>query len=280
MNIGFINPRVFFSFVIVISGMTQHAFVRAQDDFVKPEPIAAVAPIPAKKSIPANFLVRTLGLTSLDHTFGLDTEEFQQRLETEIDQNVNKICLKFDLNESQRTKLFLAACPEKKEYFRQMDWLRQRYEAAQDQNELIKISYQVAAVRRQLLGSGSFFDKVFTRVVEEDASTIHQPNLNDRNYVRHCSNVNGAVRVVERHVALSVPQREALVDLILKETRVPRIFGDYDDLVVQYRLSSLPDEKWQPLLNEYQWPGVRLAFDALRQCEPVLKRHGLINDGP
>ena len=206
---------------------------------------------------------------------------FQQRVETEIDQKVNKICLKFDLNESQRTKLFLAACHVKKEYFRQMDLLRQKWEAPQkDHMELFKIRDQVDTLRYQSLGPSTFFGKVLTRVLDEDASTIHQPNLNDRNFVRHCSNINSAVRIIERHVVLSAPQREALIELILKETRVPRFLGDYDDLIVQYRMSRLPDEKWQPLFSEDQWPGVRLAFEALRQCEPVLKRHGLINEEP
>ncbi|MEI8020716.1 MAG: hypothetical protein WCH39_21110 [Schlesneria sp.] len=278
MNIGFINPRTILPFVIVISALTQQTSVGAEDDFVKPELVAA---IPAIKAVPLNNVDRFPQLALVDHFFGSKPDTFQQRVETEIDQKVNKICLKFDLNESQRTKLFLAACHVKKEYFRQMDLLRQKWEAPQkDHMELFKIRDQVDTLRYQSLGPSTFFGKVLTRVLDEDASTIHQPNLNDRNFVRHCSNINSAVRIIERHVVLSAPQREALIELILKETRVPRFLGDYDDLIVQYRMSRLPDEKWQPLFSEDQWPGVRLAFEALRQCEPVLKRHGLINEEP
>ncbi len=278
MNIGFINPRTILPFVIVISAITQRTSVGAEDDFVKPELVAA---IPANKAVPVNKIVHLPDLALVDHFFGGNPDTFQQRVETEIDQKVNKICLKFDLNESQRTKLFLAACHEKKEYFRQMDWLRQKWEAPQkDHMELVKIRDRVDTLRYQSLGPSTFFGKVLTRVLDEEASTIDQPNLNDRNFVLHCSNINGAVRLIERHVVLSAPQREALIELILKETRVPKFLGDYDDLVVQYRLSRLPDEKWQPLFSKDQWPGVRLAFEALRQCEPVLKRHGLINEEP
>ena len=274
MNIGFINPRAILPFVIVIYAMTQSPYVGAEDDFLTEERIDDVA------KQPANFAqIRVITLN--DHIFAGNPDNHQKLIETEIDLKVNEICRKYDLNESQRSKLFLAACPEKRNYFRLIKVLQQKREAAQnDLNEVIKISRQASALRQNLLERDSFVSKVLQKMRNEEVSTIYEPNLNDRNYVRHFSNVNGAVRVVERHVVLSVPQREALVDLVLKETRAPRFFGDYDDLAVQYQLSRLPDEKWQPLFNEGQWPGVRLEFDNLRQCEPVLKRHGLINDEP
>ena len=92
----------------------------------------------------------------------------------------------------------------------------------------------------------------------------------------HRSNIEGAVREIERHVVLQIPQQEALVDLLLCELQPPKSGGDFDPLVVEFQCSQLPEESLKPLFDEDQWPKVRKALDGFRKFAPLLKQHGLI----
>ncbi len=92
--------------------------------------------------------------------------------------------------------------------------------------------------------------------------------------------VEGAIRNVERHIVLRIPQHEALVELLLREIRPPKTGGDFDDIVVKYQFSRLPEDALKPIFDEDQWPRVRIVFDGFQEFGPVLIHHRLIADEP
>lgn len=94
---------------------------------------------------------------------------------------------------------------------------------------------------------------------------------------RHRANIDSAVRAVERQIHLRPEQHTALTELLLKEVQPPRVFGNFDDLVVQYAFSQLSDDQLKPLFDEDQWPKVLQEFARIDQYRPMLSTHGLIN---
>ena len=93
---------------------------------------------------------------------------------------------------------------------------------------------------------------------------------------RHRANIRAAVDAIEQKVPLRPVQRKALAKQLFEEIPPPKVFGKFDDLVIQYAFSQIPDERLKPLFDDAQWPMVLAEFARIDQLRPLLIAHGLI----
>lgn len=111
-----------------------------------------------------------------------------------------------------------------------------------------------------LFDSDSFLSKMIPRILTGEQQAKYQNNLDERLRMRHRSNIEGVIREIERHVVLKIPQQEALVDMLLRETHPPKVEGKRDPERLKFQVSKLPEETWKPLFDEDRWPTVRRVF--------------------
>ena len=116
------------------------------------------------------------------------------------------------------------------------------------------------------------------RTVTGEQLSKHRAALDDRLRLRHRSNIEGAIRDIERHVVIKIPQQEALVELLISEIPPPKSSHDYDETLVKYQLSRIPEQKLRPIFDEDQWPQVRQALDGFHELEAALAQQGLIGE--
>jgi len=82
--------------------------------------------------------------------------------------------------------------------------------------------------------------------------------------------------MLESSVALTNEQRQTLTKLLL-ELPPPRVFGQYDHLLVNYRLANLPTGKIQKLFDDRQWKALQQQFAQARGMRQHLIDQGYIS---
>ncbi len=206
----------------------------------------------------------------------------QQQIENQLADKVQQLSSEYDLSEAQQAKLLLAAQCEAKLFSNAVDELRQKYNSLGSdrigQLELLKQAQTLQHKRQTLFGPDSFSSKVMARTVTGEQLSKHRAALDDRLRLRHRSNIEGAIRDIERHVVIKIPQQEALVELLISEIPPPKSSHDYDETLVKYQLSRIPEQKLRPIFEEDQWPQVCQVLEGFRAFEAALFERGLIID--
>lgn len=185
-------------------------------------------------------------------------------LEDELRYKVDEFRANYDLTGSQQAKLSLAC----------------RADIRRASNHIHQV-HHAAAFREQskkLFGPDSFMAKSLPRILNEQQSSKYQADVDQRLRILHRSNIEGAIREIERYVVLQIPQQEALVELLLCELPQPNVEGNLDSLVVKYQFSQLSEQSLKSVFDEDQWPQVRNVLDGYHKFTPLLKQHGLIDN--
>ena len=231
--------------------------------------------------IPGVKVDQTGNLNQIEHlVFGMTPGNAQLQIEHKLSDRLYELRSEYDLTDAQASKLKLAARIEVKQFFSEVDELRRQYDAAtnlETRESLAQIEARELKKRwKTLFGSGSFLAKVTERTVTEEQREKHHQVVAERLRLRHRSNIEGAIRDIERHVVLSIDEHESLVKLLTDEIKPPRSFGDFDEALVRYQLSQLSEQKIKPLLAADHWPTVCHVLDAYHKLKPLLSRQGLL----
>ena len=212
-------------------------------------------------------------------TYGTSPANIHLLIDHAISDKVSDLTLEYGLTDEQRVKLKLAARLEARQFFFAAEQLQRDYDASADEDRkkhLIGEAQSLNRQRRKLFGQDSFLAKVTARTVDEEQRLKHEEFMNERIRLRHRSNIEGAVRVVERSVVLQISQHEALVDLLLTKIPQPKSLSDFDETLVRFQFSQIPEQAIEPLFRADQWPEVRLVLDRFQTDEKVLKQNRII----
>ncbi len=217
----------------------------------------------------------------IDHVvYGTSVVFGQQQIENQLVNKVQQLSSEYDLTETQQSKLLLAAQWEAKQFSNEVVDLRKKYDSSGsdliEQQIVLKQAQDLQRKRKSLFGPDSFASKVLARTVTGDQLAKYKQVLDDRLRLRHRSNIEGAIRDIERQVVLKIAQHEALVELLIKEIPPPKSNHDYDETLVKYQFSQIPEQTMRPVFDEDQWPQVRQIFDGFHELEAALVQQGLI----
>jgi len=212
-------------------------------------------------------------------TYGTSPANIHLVIDQAISDKVYNLTLEYGLTDEQKFKLKLAAGLEARQFFFAAEQLQRDYDAATDENRkkhLIGEAQSLNRQRRKLFGQDSFLAKVTARTVGEEQRLKYEEFMNERIRLRHRSNIEGAVRAVEQNVVLQISQHEALVDLHLTKIPQPKSLSDFDDSLVRFQFSQIPEQAIEHLFRADQWPKVRLVLDHFQTHEQVLKQNRII----
>lgn len=213
--------------------------------------------------------------------YGSTADQGQQEIYRRLGVKVYELTTEYELSPDQQKKLKLAGELEAKQLFFETDQLARAYDAAKrpaDREVALDAATTLYNRRLALFGPASFLAKVVTRTVTEEQQQRHAIVLKERVQLRHRSNVEGAIRDLERRVVLQIPQHEALVELLLNEIPLPEAVHEFDESLVKYQFSQLPQQKMQTIFDAEQWITVRELFEEFQQLKPLLVQHALLSD--
>ena len=201
----------------------------------------------------------------------------EKRLKLQIDE-LHRIC---ELTDSQKQKLRLAASNDIRRFFNEFEALRKKYKSGkQDQQAWQNIWQEIQPLQTKmssgLFGDNSFFAKSTRSVMTAEQLAKYEIAVRERRRLRYRASVEVVMETLENSVPLRDEQHDAIVKLLIEETKPPLAFGQHDQMVVAYNLAKIPEEKLKPVLDERQWRLMQVQINQGRGWEHWLIQQGLI----
>ena len=124
----------------------------------------------------------------------------------------------------------------------------------------------------RLFGEDSLLCKTLANTLDEDQLAAREKALRERNAIRHQSAVNSALKVLRANLGMTDNQSTRLGELLLKESRPPRRFGNAPDVaLVLFQLSRIPEARMRPIFDDTQWRIVSAGWVFISGAVPEKK---------
>ena len=134
----------------------------------------------------------------------------------------------------------------------------------------------------RLFGDDSLFCKTLASTLDRDQVAAREKAFLERNIVRHRTAVGRAVKALQSNLGMNDDQCTRLTELLLREARPPRKFGDAPDVaLVLFQASRIPTAEIRPIFDDAQWRIVSRWMAIYIQGasgEKTLKRNGFVFD--
>jgi hypothetical protein len=225
------------------------------------------------------------------HKFVMDDNQFNGWLfqgtgqapnqESEVTLMVEAIDRTCHLSAEQKEKLRLAGEGDYARFEQKVNDLRSECVGkTYDQNEIQALFQKFQPLTAQyqsgMLGPSSLFAKVVHRTLRPEQQEEYEAAEAERRKTRHAAKVRLFVAILEQSCPLKASQRDALVDLLLKETRPALRSSEQDWYVVIVQAAKLPDSKLKPILDQPQLTYVKKITAQARGMEPMLRQMGVL----
>ena len=212
--------------------------------------------------------------------YDAEKESGHQQIDLMLRQKLYELTSEYGLTETQQAKLKLAGKAEAQRLHYEVDELRRQFDAAQNRPDVTQtLKLDALSLRKKriaMFGTDSLLTKVARRMITDEQVAQREAVLRERLRLRHRSNIEGAIRDIERRVVLQIPQHEALVEFMIKEIPPPQEETDYDEAVVRYQLARLPESYLKAIFTEDQWIVVRECLHDFDQMGTQLTTEGKI----
>jgi|GEM_PF-4079167 len=203
-----------------------------------------------------------------------------QKLNSQLNVQVDAIAIACEVTPAQREKLLLAGRGDIYRFFDQVDIVRAKFQKIKhDQNKVNQIFTDIQPLQLTLttglFGEDSFFKKVTKKTLNEEQWAKADQIDQERRRFRFQAKVDLVVMSFTDTLALRAGQREELARLLL-ETPTPKRFGQYDTYVVLYNTSKIPPEKLKKILDPPQWRALDKQLDNVRGLEAFLRQQKML----
>jgi hypothetical protein len=185
------------------------------------------------------------------------------------------------LNAEQKAKLRLAGHGDYARFDQKVTDLRgECVGKTYDQNEMQTLFQKFQPLQEQyqagMLGSTSLFAKVVNQALTPEQREEYDAAEAERRKSRHAAKVRLFVAILEQSCPLKSTQRDAMVELLLKETRPALRSSEYDWYVVVVQAAKIPDSKLKPILDQAQLTYVKKITGQARGYEGMLRQMGVL----
>jgi hypothetical protein len=207
-------------------------------------------------------------------------ERLDSQLAMQIE-TIDKVC---GLTVAQKKKLQLAGRGDIKRFLDRCESVKRKYQSSehdiqpwlreihQDMNRL-RVTW-----RGGLFQEDSLLVKSLRNTLTSEQFARYEGIADERRASRHRANIEKAVALLQRGVALREVQRQELVTLLTNETK-PSRKSDHDDYyVLLLQLGRLPEEKLMTLFSKTQWDIVSWQLAQFKELEPMLRQSGQLAD--
>jgi hypothetical protein len=218
------------------------------------------------------------------HAFGGDGDP-REILERMVSLRIVELTLECSLTAAQVQKLQLAGKGDVKRFIDRLDDLARRLDdPAADAQVLRSVLADWNTIemnwRTEFLGPGSLLTKMLKTTLTLQQATMRQVAVTDQRRQRYERSIAVATRSLQANLGLSDRQSARLAQLLIKETRPPRKFGNASDIpLVLFEAASLPEERLRPIFDDSQWQTLKRWLDAYKAGAggaKVLERLGFI----
>jgi hypothetical protein len=191
---------------------------------------------------------------------------------------IDRVC---KLSDDQKDKLELAARGDFSRFEHQVDELRAEHVGkTYGQNEIGEVYQKIQPLAAQyqagLLGDTSLFSKVLEGSLTSEQSKKFERIEEERRHARYAAKIGLFVAGLQRSCALTAKQRQELTQLLLDQTRPPKLFGQYDWYVILYQAAKLPDDKYKQIVDEAQLKPLKQTLQQGQGMEQWLRQQNLI----
>jgi hypothetical protein len=203
------------------------------------------------------------------------------RIETQVKLQLAEIERSCQLTDEQRERLELAARGDFQRFLEQVEALRRKFEPIKhDQQKMGEFWQEIQPLQarqaRGLTGPDALLAKVLPRTLTEEQGKQFDVAQNERWRFRYEASIALALHTLESSVALTSEQRRTLTKLLL-DLPPPRVFGQYDNYLVNYRLANMPPAaKLQQLFDARQWQALQQQFAQARGMRQHLIEQGYL----
>jgi len=213
--------------------------------------------------------------------FGADG--FRRRAELSLTSHLNDVDRICPLTAVQKNKLLLAGRGDIKRYFDHVEAARikihdQSIDRVEVQAILQEFQRRAPNSRPELFGEKSLFSKSLKNTLTAEQFGRYQKVTRDGSVARHRTTITWVVAVMDNTLRLSEEQHRQLEELLAKETRPPKRFGEYDYYGLMFQVSRLPMEKLRPIFDDVQWGTLERQLAFAVRLEPTLKEGGFVPD--
>jgi hypothetical protein len=201
--------------------------------------------------------------------------------ESEVTLMVDSIDRTAHLTAEQKEKLRLAGHGDYARFEQKVNDLRNEcIGKTYDQNETQELYQKFQLLRNELqagmLGSTSLFAKVVHRVLTPEQQEEYEAADAERRKASHAAKVRLFVAILEQSCPMKASQRDAFVELLLKETQPALRPSEYDWFVVIVQAAKIPDSKLAPILDPKQLAYIKKLTGARVGMEPMLRNMGVL----
>jgi hypothetical protein len=191
---------------------------------------------------------------------------------------IDRVC---KLTDDQKDKLELAARGDFSRFEHQVDDLRAEHVGkTYGQNEIGEVYQKIQPLAAQyqagLLGDASLFSKVLEGSLTSEQSQKFERIEQERRHARYAAKVGLFVAGLQRTCALTAKQRQELTELLLDQTKPPKVFGQYDWYVILYQAAKLPDDTYKKIVDEAQLKPLKQTLQQGQGMEQWLRQQNLI----
>jgi hypothetical protein len=201
--------------------------------------------------------------------------------DSEITLMVEAIDRACHLSPVQKEKIQLGARGDYARFKEEVDDLRAEFVGkTYDQNDMNTVWQKISPVQQKyqagLLGDKSLFSKVLQTTLSPEQREEYEAAQAERRKAKHAAKVRLFVAMLDQSCPMKATQRDAMVDLLLKETKPALRKSEYDWYVVVVQVAKLPDSKLTSILDAAQLKYVKKITVRGQGMEAHLKRVGVL----
>ncbi len=185
------------------------------------------------------------------------------------------------LSSSQREKLRLAGRGDIREFLEQVEVKRRKFEEVRKDQQRFGMFYQEIQPLRNAFQGGLFtedslFGKSLAHTLDPTQAAKFEEGRRQRAAYRYGAAVDLLTAKLGLALGLTADQRLRFARIITDNTRPPKNLGTQEFNAVFYLASTVPIDKFKPLLDASQIRVLERQFMNMRAWQQILKQQGFV----
>jgi hypothetical protein len=233
--------------------------------------------IPAFEIVPVVeplFTINEATFNRMMYGSGQSGDSLRERLDRALALKIADTNRTLGLSQDQRSALELAGRGDIKHRFDRIEDRRDVINRRLTQEEYLKLRQDLQAMQNahgdDLFGEGSLYAKALKAMLSDVMAARYRKVEREKRQILYRARVEQYVAGIDNGIGLTADQRRRFVAVLLEETQPPKIFSNYDLLLVQYQAARLPEARLRPIFDELQWRVLGQRFGAARGIEQTI----------
>lgn len=187
----------------------------------------------------------------------------RQQLEILLTLQIRKLTAQCHLTEDQQKKLELAGRGDIKHLLDRIDHIGRTFEDRESSVDDLRLAMSemqplISSTRQRIFGDDSLLAKTLASTLDPQQTAAREKALAERNKELHRAAIASAVNTLRTNLGLNEEQATRLEELLAKEIRPPRRFGNAPDVaLVLFQASRISEDQIRPIFDDGQWQIMR-----------------------